>query len=92
MLRINCPWCGKRDEMEFTFGGPAHIARPRGEVADAQWTDYLFVRENPQGLHYERWCHTYGCAQWFNMMRDTNTHEIRAIYRMGDAKPTAGQS
>ncbi|MCH7538671.1 MAG: sarcosine oxidase subunit delta [Proteobacteria bacterium] len=87
MLRIPCPWCGVRDETEFRFGGEAHVERPGLEVSDAEWADYLFNRENPKGLHYERWCHVYGCSQWFNVVRDTVTHEIYAVYEMGEAKP-----
>ena len=87
MLRIPCPWCGTRDESEFRFGGESHVERPGLEVSDAEWADYLFNRNNPKGLHYERWCHTYGCSQWFNVVRDTLTHEIYAVYRMGEVKP-----
>ncbi len=87
MLRIPCPFCGVRDEPEFTFGGPSHIARPAPDVSDAQWADYLFNRENPKGIHYERWLHAYGCGRWFNLARDTVTHEIRAVYAMGAPKP-----
>ena len=28
MLLIDCPWCGPRDECEFSYGGEAHIKRP----------------------------------------------------------------
>ena len=87
MLRIPCPWCGIRDETEFRFGGEAHVERPGLEVSDAAWADYLFNRENPKGLHYERWCHVYGCSQWFNVVRDTVTHEIHTVYKMGDPGP-----
>ena len=87
MLRITCPWCGTRDESEFRFGGESHRERPGLEVSDAEWADYLFNRENPKGLHCERWCHIYGCRQWFNVVRDTVTHEIHAVYEMGEAKP-----
>ncbi len=86
MLRIPCPYCGTRDENEFRFGGESHVERPGPEVSDAEWADYLFNRENPKGLHYERWCHTYGCSQWFNVVRDTVTHEIHAVYEMGVPK------
>lgn len=87
MLRISCPYCGMRDEPEFTFGGPSHVTRPALEVGDVEWVDYLFNRDNPKGIHYERWLHTYGCGRWFNVARDTVTHEVRAIYPMGAAKP-----
>ncbi len=91
MLRIPCPYCGTRDESEFRFGGESHVERPGPEVSDAEWADYLFNRENPKGLHYERWCHTYGCSQWFNVVRDTVTHEILTIYRMGEPAPDLDQ-
>ena len=87
MLRLPCPYCGNRDEPEFYFGGESHITRPVPEVSDAEWSNYLFNRENTKGTHYERWCHSYGCGQWFNVARDTVTHDILAVYRMGEPKP-----
>ncbi|HEY5558780.1 MAG TPA: sarcosine oxidase subunit delta [Steroidobacteraceae bacterium] len=86
MLRIECPWCGARDEPEFTYGGEAHISRPPAKCSDEEWSRYLFFRSNPKGEHAERWCHTYGCGQWFNVVRDTVTHEIKATRRMGEAR------
>jgi sarcosine oxidase, subunit delta len=86
MLRIQCPYCGVRDEPEFTLGGPAHIARPSAHVSDLEWTSYLYHRENPKGLHHERWRHTYGCGRWFNLVRDTVSHQVRAVYRIGEPK------
>ncbi|MCZ6619393.1 MAG: sarcosine oxidase subunit delta [Gammaproteobacteria bacterium] len=87
MLRLNCPWCGTRDEVEFSFGGESHITRPSLDVSDAIWSDYLFNRENPKGIHHERWLHRYGCGRWFNVARDTVTHEVHAEYEMGAPKP-----
>lgn len=87
MLRLDCPWCGLRDEPEFTFGGQSHVARPEPTVDDATWAAYLYVRDNPKGVHCERWCHAYGCGQWFNVARDTVTHAVLATYRMGEPKP-----
>jgi sarcosine oxidase, subunit delta len=87
VLRIPCPYCGIRDEPEFIFGGPSHIKRPSFEVDDATWTDYLYARENPVGLQFERWLHAYGCGLWFNVARNTLTHELVAAYAMGDSKP-----
>ena len=89
MLLIDCPFCGPRDEDEFRCGGESHIARPAPaeSVDDACWGDYLHNRANPRGLHFERWCHTAGCGQWFNLARDTVTHRIAAVYRMGEPPP-----
>ncbi len=91
MLRIPCPYCGTRDEIEFHYGNDAHVARPGPEVSDAEWSDYLFNRRNPRGVHYERWCHVFGCGQWFNVARDTVTHEIYAVYHMGESAPDPDQ-
>jgi sarcosine oxidase subunit delta len=90
VFRISCPYCGVRDEPEFVFGGPSHVSRPSLEVDDAVWADYLFIRDNPVGVHYERWLHAYGCGQWFNMARNTLTHAILEIYPMGAPAPDLG--
>jgi heterotetrameric sarcosine oxidase delta subunit len=86
MLRITCPWCGTRDQLEFTCGGEGHVIRPPdpAAVSDEEWADYLFYRQNPRGVHCERWVHAHGCRQWFNVARDTVTHEILEVYRMGE--------
>jgi sarcosine oxidase subunit delta len=87
MLRILCPYCGVRDEPEFTFGGPSHLTRPPPEADDKTWTSYLFTRQNPAGVHLERWQHLYGCGRWFNAARDTRTHEILTTYVLGHPPP-----
>ena len=81
MFLINCPYCGERDQAEFSCGGEAHIARPKNppELSDDQWAEYLFLRKNEKGIHYERWNHEYGCRQWFNLARNTSTDEILAV-------------
>jgi sarcosine oxidase subunit delta len=89
MLKFNCPFCGVRDENEFRCGGQSHISRPgpHDQVSDAEWANYLFMRDNPMGWHFERWLHVSGCRQWFNVARNTVTHEIAAIYSMTGPKP-----
>jgi sarcosine oxidase, subunit delta len=89
MLLIPCPYCGPRDEVEFHYGGQAHVARPKqpDALSDAQWADYLFMRDNPKGPFRERWVHSAGCRRWFNMVRDTATHRIIAVYRVGETPP-----
>ena len=93
MLHIACPYCGPRDEQEFSYGGEAHIARPDDSwtLSDADWADYLFMRANPKGPHSERWCHSHGCGRWFNALRDTATHRLIATYRIGERKPSGSR-
>ena len=55
--------------------------------SDDQWAEYLFLRKNEKGIHYERWNHEYGCRQWFNLARNTATDEILAVYKMGETPP-----
>ena len=89
MMKIKCPYCGERDETEFSYGGEAHRARPEDpqSLDDAAWADFLFNRKNTKGLFRERWNHAHGCRRWFNLVRDTATHEIVGSYNMGE-KPT----
>ena len=89
MMQIVCPFCGARNENEFHRGGEAHIVRPDPamDTSDEAWREYLFYRDNPKGIIFERWRHTFGCGQWFNVARDTVTHEVKAVYRITDPKP-----
>jgi heterotetrameric sarcosine oxidase delta subunit len=87
MLLIPCPWCGSRPDAEFAAGGEAHVVRPAdpGAASDVQWGEYLYFRDNVKGHQRERWYHALGCRRWFNVERDTVTHEITASYPMGVA-------
>jgi sarcosine oxidase, subunit delta len=89
MLLIACPWCGARPENEFRYGGEAHIARPRdpASVDEQARADFLYMRSNPKGVHYERWRHFHGCDRFFNCVRDTVSDRILATYRPGEPKP-----
>ncbi|MDH6142744.1 sarcosine oxidase subunit delta [Kitasatospora sp. GP30] len=89
MLLIACPWCGEREELEFHYGGQAHVAYPANPegLSDSEWAEYLFVRDNPKGPFAERWSHAAGCRRWFNLIRHTVTHEILAVYPAGQPKP-----
>jgi sarcosine oxidase, subunit delta len=88
MLLIDCPWCGSRPEIEFHYGGEAHVeraARP-AELSDAEWAAFLYERTNPRGRHAERWQHIHGCRRFFNVVRDTVTDKILASYRPGEPR------
>ena len=45
-----CPFCGPRDETEFTYvGEPKARPEPAEAVGDADWADYLYFNANPEG-------------------------------------------
>ena len=48
MFIINCPYCGEREQSEFSSGGEAHIIRPKqpAELSDDEWAEFLFMRKN----------------------------------------------
>jgi len=89
MQLIHCPYCGPREEVEYHYGGQAHVAHPTDTAAlsDAEWADFLFFRDNPKGPFAERWLHSTGCRRWFNAIRDTATHQMLAVYRLDEPKP-----
>ena len=90
MLLIPCPWCGvERPEIEFRHGGEAHIVRPPdpAAVSDEAWTEYLYFRSNPKGVLAERWRHLSGCGQFFNVLRNTVSDRILAVYKPGEPWP-----
>ena len=78
MHRINCPWCGMRDEAEFQYQGDATVTRPEADADEEAFFRYVYIRENPKGWHTEWWQHVGGCRQWVKVVRNTLTHEIHA--------------
>lgn len=89
MLLIPCPFCGPRAELEFSYGGEAHIARVENQAAltDEELGDFLYLRSNTRGVHAERWRHAHGCGRFFNALRDTVTDKIYATYKTGEPRP-----
>lgn len=81
MLILSCPYCGTDcDETELSPGGEAHLKRFGPGSEDEDFETYLFMRENPRGVHFERWRHSFGCGKWFLAARDTTTLEVFGTY------------
>ncbi len=96
MLLIHCPYCDeKRPEVEFAYAGEAHIARPtiseQTEMSDAEWSKFMFIRNNIRGDHAERWWHAHGCNMFFNAIRNTVTDKFSMTYKMGQNRPSDKQ-
>ena len=91
MLLIRCPYSGEeRPEIEFAYAGEAHVLRPANPsaVSDEDWKNYLFIRKNVRGLHFERWRHVHGSGRFFNAVRDTVTDKILMTYKAGEPPPS----
>ena len=89
MLLIRCPYCEEeRAEIEFYHVGEAHIERPDPTKAtDKEWAQFLFGRDNPAGIHFERWYHIHGCARYFNAARNTISDKFLLTYKAGEPRP-----
>jgi sarcosine oxidase subunit delta len=78
-MLIPHPILGPRDAEEFTYLGDASlIHRPDGQAdgAAARFADYIYTRDNPEGLHRELWFHEDGDQSWLIVTRDTRNHAI----------------
>ncbi len=88
MLVLTCHACGvTAEETEFHAGGEAHLKRFGPGSSDGDFEGYLFMRDNPKGVHFERWRHVYGCGKWFHVARDTVTLEIFGSYSGQTTEP-----
>lgn len=87
-MRIPCPYCGERDLHEFTYLGNAALKhRPAPDASAEAWHAYVYLRDNPAGLHRELWYHGGGCRSWLEVERDTTSHAILEV-RLAGESPT----
>ena len=95
-MRLTCPYCGPRGSEEFTYYGDAGVQRPDGaDPGDGRWYSYIYLRENPNGLHRELWWHASGCRSWLVVTRNVTTHaiaEVRLAYDGRAADATQSQA
>jgi sarcosine oxidase subunit delta len=78
-MLIPHPLLGPRDAQEFTYLGDAALLRrpdPEAPDTEAAFCDYVFLRDNPAGIHRELWFHEQGDRSWLVVTRNTVTHEI----------------
>jgi methylglutamate dehydrogenase subunit B len=81
-MRIECPYCGERDQGEFTYLGDASKIRPADPAAIY---DYVYLRPNKAGRMDELWYHGGGCHAWLCVTRDTVSHEIFEVRGVREA-------
>ena len=56
-------------------------------LSDEAWRDFLYIRTNRRGLHFERWRHIHGCARFFNAVRETVSDRFLLTYKAGEPRP-----
>ena len=85
-MLIDHPLLGPRDAREFIYLGDASLLeRPDPDAFDTReaaigaFHDYLYLRDNPAGLHEELWFHEQGDRSWLIVTRDTTTHRIEEV-------------
>jgi sarcosine oxidase subunit delta len=84
MIVIPCPHCGPRNHDEFTYAGDAGLTPPAPDAPLAEWSTYVYARENSSGAHRELWRHSYGCGAYLVVERDTHTHRVTAASFAGE--------
>ena len=92
---INHPLLGPRDASEFyCLGDASLINRPdwQAENAAEQFSEYLYLRDNPAGKHRELWYHEQGDRSWLVLTRNTLSHEITKVELARDVALQAGRS
>ena len=88
MLILTCPCCHvTAEETEFHGGGEAHLKRIGPGGSEEDFERYLFMRENPKGVHFERWRHSNGCGKFFHAARCTMTLEVFGTYPAQTLEP-----
>ncbi len=92
---ITHPLLGPRDAAEFVALGDASlIDRPdwQSDSAVAEFTEYLYMRDNPAGEHAELWYHEQGDRSWLVVTRNTLTHEVTKVELARDVARARGRS
>src|SRR5207253_10850936 len=84
--RLDSCYCGARGHAQFASpadasvpGPPADPGLPLDDVARRAWVDYVYLRDNPAGIHRELWQHVAGCRAWLVVTRDVRTHAILKV-------------
>ena len=93
-MLINHPLLGPREASEFVVLGDASlINRPDWDADNAaeQYYEYLYLRDNPAGIHRELWYHEQGDRSWLVVTRNTITHEITSVEMARDVARKMGR-
>ncbi|HLZ78633.1 MAG TPA: sarcosine oxidase subunit delta [Sphingomonas sp.] len=78
MMRIDCPHCGPRGQVEFSYERTLDSVVTL-DMEPAVAVARLYARTNPRGLDDELWRHGLGCRQWLVLRRHRVTHAIESV-------------
>jgi sarcosine oxidase subunit delta len=90
MKILHCPLNGPRNISEFACLGEVKTMPAPGS-GTAEWSDFVFIEQNPAGLVREWWIHI-PTNYVFIVDRDTRTDDIAATYRIGDPRLAQAQA
>ena len=79
MKIMPCPLNGPRNIQEFICAGTVEPHPDPNRCSDEEWTEFVWMEENLDGVVREWWCHV-ATAYWFIAERNTVTDEILATY------------
>jgi len=85
-MRVRCPYCGDRPIDEFVQLGAADPVRPPADAGLDAFVDYVYLRDNPAGIHRELFQHLAGCRALLAIRRDTRTHDITSVEVLGGCR------
>ncbi len=68
---------GARNIAEFVYGGVV-LREPAADAGDAEWADYLFIRENKAAPCWELWLHSPS-GMWYAVLRDAGSDEFLRV-------------
>lgn len=87
MKIMKCPLNGPRNISEFVYGGEMVNMPDPSTCSQDEWADFVFFRDNQEGLVREWWCHT-ATSYWFIAERNTVTDEIIRTFPATEAFST----
>ena len=79
MKIMHCPLNGPRNLSEFSYGGEVEPMPDPRECSEEEWSEYIFMTDNPAGFVREWWYHI-ATSYWFIAERSTVTDKIVKTY------------
>ena len=79
MKIMPCPLNGPRNIQEFICAGTVEPHPDPNRCSDDEWTEFVWMEENLDGVVREWWCHV-ATSYWFIAERNTVSDEILATY------------